>query len=84
MSAEALWGFAHVAAARGDADRAARLAGAASALGGTAGYDPTATVTFAHHLDDAHAALGDDAWHKAWTDGVEIDLDAALRLALHH
>src|SRR5262249_49713286 len=82
--AEALWGFAQVAAARGDANRAARIAGAASALGVPAGLDPTASFTFAHHLDDAHAALGDDAWQKSWADGAELDHDAALRLALDH
>ena len=40
LGAEAIWGFAQVAAAGGDADRAARLAGAALALGGSAGFDP--------------------------------------------
>lgn len=79
LSAEALWGFAQVAAARGDADPAARLAGAASALGGTAAFDPTAAITFAHHLDDAHAALGGDRWQKAWAEGAELSLDAATR-----
>jgi hypothetical protein len=34
------------------------------------------------HLDDARAALGDQAWEKAWAAGAELDLDAALTLAL--
>jgi hypothetical protein len=80
--AEASLGFAEVAGARGDADRAARLASAASALSGAAGRAPTAWVPFVRHLDDARAALGDPAWEKAWADGAELDLDAALTLAL--
>ena len=35
LGAEVIWGFAKVAAAGGDADRAARLAGAALTLGGS-------------------------------------------------
>ena len=75
-----LWGFAQ-AAAGGDPGRAARLAGAAAALGGRAGFNPTASITFAHDLEDVRAALGGDAWQKAWADGAELDLHAALRLA---
>jgi tetratricopeptide (TPR) repeat protein len=82
LSAEALWGHAHAAAARGDPDRAARLAGAAEAVGGHAGIDLPASITFAHHLDDARTALGEHAWQKAWADGTDLDLDAALRLAV--
>ena len=41
LSADAIWGFAEVAAAAGDADRAARLAGAALAFGGSTGVDLT-------------------------------------------
>jgi hypothetical protein len=80
--ADAIWGFAHVAAARGDRERAAGLAGAASALGQRAGYDPITENPFARHVEDAHAALGDQAWNKAWADGAQLDLDAALALAL--
>jgi tetratricopeptide (TPR) repeat protein len=82
LGAEALWGFAQVAAARGDADRAARLAGAALALGGYAGFDPAAMTPFTAHLDDARAALGEQAWQKARDEGAAFDVDAALRLAL--
>ena len=82
LGADAIWGFAHVAAARGDADRAARLAGAALAFGGPGRIRPGRRVTFTPHLDDARAALGEQAWQKAWDEGAELDLDAALRLAL--
>jgi tetratricopeptide (TPR) repeat protein len=82
LGADAIWGFAHVAAAAGDADRAARLAGAALAFGGSAGYDPAVTTPFTPHLDAARAALGEQAWQEARDEGAVLDLDAALRLAL--
>ena len=82
LGAEAIWGFAQVAAAGGDAERAARLAGAALAFGGSAGYDPAVTSRFTLHLDDARASLGEQAWQKARDEGAALDLDAALRLAL--
>ena len=44
-----------------------------------AGFDPTASIPFARHLDDARAALGEHAWQKAWAEGAELDFDAALR-----
>jgi tetratricopeptide (TPR) repeat protein len=67
LSAYAIWGFAEVAAAAGDADRAARLAGAALAFGGSAGAGSELTVMtrFTPHLDDVRAALGEQAWQKA-------------------
>jgi predicted ATPase/class 3 adenylate cyclase len=80
--AEAIWGFAQVTAAGGDAARTARLAGAAATLGGLAGLDPTASVPFGRHVEDARAALGEHAWQKAWAEGAELGFDAALRLAL--
>jgi len=82
LGADALWGVAQVAAAGGDAERAARLVGAALAFGGPAGYDPAATTPFNPHLDDVRAALGEQAWEKARDEGAALDLDAALRLAL--
>ena len=82
LGAHAIWCLAHVAAARGHADRAARLAGAALAFGEPGGFDPVVAVTFTPHLDNARAALGDEAWQKAWDEGAALDLDAALRLAL--
>jgi predicted ATPase/class 3 adenylate cyclase len=82
LGADAIWGFAHVAAAAGDADRAARLAGAALAFGASARYDPADWNPSTAHLDDARAALGEQAWQKAQDEGAALDLDAALRLAL--
>jgi predicted ATPase/class 3 adenylate cyclase len=82
LGASAIWGFAHVAAAGGDADRAARLAGAATEFGRSVGYDPAGATPFAPPLDDARAALGEQAWQSARDEGAALDLDAALRLAL--
>jgi predicted ATPase/class 3 adenylate cyclase len=81
LAAEALWGLAQAAAARGDPDRAARLAGSATTFGTPAGFDPT-HIPFTHHLEDARDALGDDAWKRAFDEGAELDLEAALSLAL--
>jgi hypothetical protein len=74
--------LAQVAAADGDADRSARLAGAALALGRSAGLDPADMTQVSAHLDDARVALGEQAWQKAGDEGAALDLDAALRLAL--
>ena len=79
LGAEAIWGFAHLAAAGGDADRAARLEGSALELGGS---DWAGTSLSTPHLDDVRAALGEQAWQKARDEGAALDLDAALRLAL--
>jgi predicted ATPase/class 3 adenylate cyclase len=79
--AYAIWGLAQVAAATDDADRAARLAGAAVAYGRPAVCDPTDSMPSVLHLDDARAALGEHAWQKAWAEGAELDVDAALELA---
>jgi predicted ATPase/class 3 adenylate cyclase len=80
--ANAIWGFAHIAAAGGDIDRAARLAGAATEVGRSIEYDPAVEIPFAPPLGDVRAALGEQAWQKAWDEGAALDLDAALRLAL--
>jgi predicted ATPase/class 3 adenylate cyclase len=80
--ADAIWGFAQVAAAGGDAGRAARLAGAAVAYGRPARFDPTDSFPSVGHVDAARAALGESAWQKAWAEGAELDFDAALALTL--
>jgi predicted ATPase/class 3 adenylate cyclase len=82
LGAYAIWGFAQLAAAGGETDRATRLAGAALAFGKPTAFDPAAAVSFISHLDDVRAALGEQAWQKARDEGAALDLDAALRLAL--
>jgi predicted ATPase/class 3 adenylate cyclase len=77
-----IWGLAQVVAAAGDADRAARLAGAATAYGSPAKFDPTDSMPSVRHVDAARATLGEPAWQKAWAEGAELDFDAALGLAI--
>jgi hypothetical protein len=75
--------LSQVAAAAGDADRAARLAGAAAAYGGPAGFDPTDSTRSVRHVDTARSALGERAWDEAWAEGTQLDFDAALKLAVN-
>jgi predicted ATPase/class 3 adenylate cyclase len=79
--ADAIWGLAQAVAAAGDADRAARLAGAASAYGAPAGFDPSESIQCGH-VDAARATLGERMWQKAWAEGAELDFDAAIVLAV--
>ena len=79
-SAEAIWGLAQVAAAAGDADRRRALRGRGR-VRRPAGFDPTESFPCGH-VDTARAALGEPAWQKAWADGAELGLDAALGLAI--
>jgi predicted ATPase/class 3 adenylate cyclase len=81
--AEAIWGLAQAAAAAGDADRAARLGGAAVAYGGPAGFDRTDYFPSAGHMDAALAVIGEPAWQKAWAEGTQLDFDAALKLGVN-
>jgi hypothetical protein len=46
------------------------------AFGASAGYDPAAWTPFTPHLDDARAALGEQARQKARDEGAALDLDA--------
>jgi hypothetical protein len=79
--AATVWGLAQTAAAAGDGERAARLAGAAAKLGESAEYDPAVSSPPVRQFEAAREALGETAWHKARADGRELDYDAALELA---
>ncbi len=83
LGAEAIWGLAELAAIDGRPECAARLAGAASALIGLERYDPAAFVPLARHVEDVRAALGGNAWEKAWAEGTELGFEGALKSALH-
>ena len=82
LLSESLWGFAQLAAARGGNDLAARLAGAATTIGSTAEFDPTTSFAFAHHVEEARARVEERDWGRAWAEGADLELDAALTLAL--
>jgi tetratricopeptide (TPR) repeat protein len=80
----ALEGFACVAAAKGEAERAARLWGAAQALHETKGIPRD--IDF---LDEADArisavrtGMGEQAWEEAWRKGRVMTLDGAISYAL--
>ncbi|MEU7900822.1 BTAD domain-containing putative transcriptional regulator [Nonomuraea sp. NPDC049152] len=75
--ASALAGFAAVALASGDAERAAVLLGGASTVyGGVSGGDTEAARTIA----DTRAALGDTAFEAAHERGVRMSRDQLTRL----
>jgi hypothetical protein len=78
-----LTGLAGVAAARGDDERAGRLAGAAQALGARLASPPDAIEAGVHepHLSVARARSG-DRWGIYLAEGGEMPLDDALDFAL--
>jgi predicted ATPase len=82
LGADAIWGLAQVAAAAGDAERAALLAGAAAEYGRPAGFDPADSIPSIRHVDAARAALGERGWQKARAEGADLDFDGAIGLAL--
>jgi len=79
-----LEGLAGVAAARGDAGRAALLLGAADALRERLGVAPQAAdgTDGGRAADRARAGLGDQAFAGTFQQGRDLDVGAAVRLAL--
>ena len=64
----------------------ARLAGAAQALRDQMGYRlrwPDQQAFYDADLAAAQHALGDDAFHQAWAEGLEMNDDAAVAYAKH-
>jgi predicted ATPase/DNA-binding SARP family transcriptional activator len=79
---EGLSGLAAVAATRGETDRAARLAGAASALRYGAPYAVVEDRLDAIFIDAARASCGADAWKAAADEGAALSFDDAIAYAL--
>jgi non-specific serine/threonine protein kinase len=79
-----LGGFAWLAAECGQAVRATRLAGAASAHRWRSGVAVFAT----HHrfhaalTERTRAQLGEESWHRAWSEGEAMTLEQAVAFAL--
>jgi hypothetical protein len=80
----ALEGFACLAGAKGEAERAVRLWGAAQTLHETKGI-----LRDTDFLDEADArisavrsGLGEEAWEESWRKGRVITLDGAVSYAL--
>jgi hypothetical protein len=71
------------AAAAGDAVRAARLAGAATAIRDEAGMPLTGpdAMLLEDVLGAARADAGDDAWEQATAEGRALDRQATIALA---
>jgi len=77
-------GFACVAGAKGEAERAARLWGAAQALHETKGI-PRDTDFLAEadaRISAVRSGMGEEAWGEAWRKGPAMTLDEAVSYAL--
>jgi hypothetical protein len=75
--------MAAVAAARGDAGWAARLAGAAAALRSAIGMQPAAgSGAVEQHIATARVTLGDAEFTGAWEAGRALSLEEATAEAL--
>jgi tetratricopeptide (TPR) repeat protein len=81
--AECLLGFAGVAAAAGQPERAARLFGAAAALREAIGVPmaPVDRADYDRHVAAVHAALGETAFAGAWSAGHDMTLEQAIAAA---
>ena len=79
---EGLSGLAAVAARRGETDRAARLAGAASTLHYGAPYAVVEDRLDATFFEAARASCGTDNWNAAADEGAALSFDDALAYAL--
>ena len=80
----ALEGFACLAGAKGEAERAARLWGAAQALHETKGI-PRDTDFLAEadaRISAVRSGMGEEAWEEAWRKGRAMTLDEAVSYAL--
>jgi tetratricopeptide (TPR) repeat protein len=77
-----LSGLAYLAAIGANPSFAARLDGAADALGSRDRSSSTGLSALAHHLEEARASLGESAWQRARAEGALLTFDAALELGL--
>ena len=80
----ALEGFACLAGAKGDAERAAQLWGAAQALQ-EAKNIPRDTDFLAEadaRISAVRSGMGEEAWEEAWRKGRTMTLDEAVSYAL--
>jgi predicted ATPase/class 3 adenylate cyclase len=80
----ALEGFACLAGARGEAERAARLWGAAQALHETKGIprDPDFLAEADARISAVRSGMGEEVWEEAWRKGRAMTLDEAVSYAL--
>jgi hypothetical protein len=81
LAAEGLGGVAAVATRQGDPDRAARLLGAATAIG-PVGDDDVNALLEKHFFASARAQLGSERWSESFGEGAELTFDQAIVFAL--
>ena len=76
--------FACVAGAKGDAQRAAQLWGAAQALHETKGVprDIDFLAEADARISAVRSGMGEEAWEEAWRKGRAMTLDEAISYAL--
>ena len=79
-----LEGFAGLAGARGQGERAARLWGAAEALRTNIGAPPSldARPLYERSMATARAQLGEEAWKEAFAQGMAMSAEEATEYAL--
>jgi hypothetical protein len=82
FASEGLLGLAAVAAARDDADRAARLAGAAHAMHSGQPYAAVEDRLDATFLETARLRHGADRWEAAVREGATLSFEDAIAYAL--
>jgi predicted ATPase len=82
--ADTLEGLAHAASAQGDHQRAARLFGAGDALLARTRFQfwPGSAGDHDRGVAAARTALGEAAFHTAWTEGGLMSLEEAIEYAL--
>jgi predicted ATPase/DNA-binding CsgD family transcriptional regulator len=80
----ALEGFACVAGAKGEAERAARLWGAAQALHETKSIfrDANILAEADARISAVRSGMGEEAWEEAWRKGRAMTLEEAVEYAL--
>jgi predicted ATPase/DNA-binding SARP family transcriptional activator/DNA-binding CsgD family transcriptional regulator len=83
-TSESLEGLACISAAEGDAERTARLFGAAEALREEVGYQhlPEEDAMREPSLAAARSLLDEASWRAAWTEGRAMSMDQAIDSAL--
>ena len=84
IASESLEGMACIAAAEGEAERAARLFGAAQALREALGYHhmPEEDALREPYIAAARSRLGEEPWEEALAEGRAMTLERAIAYAL--
>jgi hypothetical protein len=81
IASESIAGLAAIAASQGDAERAARLLGAAESLANVLG-DAAGIKLEQEFFSPARERIGEAHWRAAYADGAGLKFDEAVSLAL--